>query len=237
MNKLSLIPSLLALSVACANPSSSDDPARRDDTIEVARSARADWQDDHPASYVVKSCGLGFLPHTCQVVAVADDRVVAARFENEDGTWSDASDLTKVDSPIDFAFATVLRGSCDGQRVEYDPEFGFISEYSQACGSEDSGERVTCFEADSTDLDACGVTRPAPACADLVACDVDHPCEAQSDADDVAEPGASVTCYKLDTCGGAYCVSERTACQLTCGVQSCGIEDSYPGQPYCDDED
>ncbi len=72
----------------------------------------------------------------------------------------------------------------------------------------------------------------ADLCHELVPCGVDSPCEYEGAEMDEMD-NYTMSCIRVDTCGGAVCIWDGEACMLECGTDECNMMESYPLQVGC----
>ncbi|WP_437870748.1 hypothetical protein [Sorangium sp. So ce363] len=119
---------------------------------------RAKWRADRPEEYVISICGTGIAPG-CTLAAVSGDTVVAAAHS---GFVAPHSDWTFVEAPeqadpVEALFDRAERESesCELRDIRFDDRYGYVADYYHNCGTEGSGEEVTCFQADTSDVTRC----------------------------------------------------------------------------------
>ena len=127
------------------------------DDLKSVAEQRAVWERSKPSQYVIEVCETGFAPTSCVQTAVSGGQVVVARSRPAlgAGPWTDLT--TVVDEPVEALFLEVegAPAECDAPQVEYDAEYGFVSEYSVWCRTDGSGKTVTCFAPNTNDLAQC----------------------------------------------------------------------------------
>lgn len=119
---------------------------------------RAKWRADRPAEYVIQICGTGF-NGGCTLAAVSGDTVVATAHSGIDaprGDWTFAEAPEQAD-PVEALFDRAEResDSCELRSVRFDDRYGYVADYYWDCGEEGSGEEVTCFQPDTSDVTRC----------------------------------------------------------------------------------
>jgi hypothetical protein len=114
------------------------------------------WLSHHPESYVVEICGTGFAAG-CTLSAVAAGEEIAARSSFTPGMVNDVA--VHQTEPIAALFERVSHAmrsnSCDLKSLEFDSQYGYVSNYYCSGGEEGSGEKVECFRPGTVDLSAC----------------------------------------------------------------------------------
>ncbi|WP_437592361.1 hypothetical protein [Sorangium sp. So ce1000] len=115
---------------------------------------REKWRADRPAEYVISICGTGF-EHGCTLAAVSGDTVVAVA-HGASGDWTFADAPEQMD-PVEALFDRAAHESddCELDSVRFDDRYGYVADYYRNCGVEGSGERVTCFHPDTSDVTRC----------------------------------------------------------------------------------
>lgn len=120
---------------------------------------RAKWRDNRPEEYVISICDTGFSVG-CTLAAVSGDTVVAAADgasrDPSAGGWTFAQEPEQAD-PVEALFDRAEIGSdvCELTHIRFDDRYGYVVEYSLKCGMEGSGERVACFQPDTSDATRC----------------------------------------------------------------------------------
>jgi hypothetical protein len=135
----------LALLVACSD----------DEDENIARQ-RAHWAERAPDQYVIAGCGTGFT-RSCSREVVVSGRVVAAEVAfNMGEAWMPLDDVSTWTDRATAMFDDADAHSGTLRRLQFDAEWGFISEYFVDGNEEAWGARVTCFLPDRVDLQSCG---------------------------------------------------------------------------------
>ncbi|KYF76202.1 hypothetical protein BE17_06690 [Sorangium cellulosum] len=120
---------------------------------------RQKWRADRPGDYVISICGTGF-EVGCTLAAVSGDTVVATARSGvrspSAGDWTFAEAPEQAD-PVEALFGRAERegGDCKRTRIDFDDRYGYVADYYQVCGTEGSGERVACFQPDTSDATRC----------------------------------------------------------------------------------
>jgi hypothetical protein len=114
------------------------------------------WLSHHPESYVVEICGTGFA-QGCTLSAVSAGQEIAVRVSFPSGMFEDVA--VHPTEPIAALFERVSRevqsDNCDLKSLEFDSQYGYVSNYYCSGGEEGSGEKVECFKPGTVDLSAC----------------------------------------------------------------------------------
>lgn len=120
---------------------------------------RSKWRADRPEEYVISICGTGF-EGGCTLAAVSGDTVVATARSGTKapsvGDWTFAEAPEQAD-PVEALFGrAALEGEgCELTRIDFDDRYGYVADYYWDCGEEGGGERVACFEPDTSDATRC----------------------------------------------------------------------------------
>ncbi|WP_437812922.1 hypothetical protein [Sorangium sp. So ce1078] len=117
---------------------------------------RAKWRTDRPEEYVISICGTGFASGDCTVAAVSGDTVVRSGSGAPDRGWTFAEMPEQAD-PVEALFdrAELESDDCELTHIEFDERYGYVTDYAMRCGQEGSGEEVTCFQPDTSDVTRC----------------------------------------------------------------------------------
>ncbi|WP_437967492.1 hypothetical protein WMF04_49455 [Sorangium sp. So ce260] len=117
---------------------------------------RATWRADRPEEYVISICGTGFAGGDCTVAAVSGNTVVRSGIGAPGGGWTFAETPEQAD-PVEALFDRAERQSdaCELTRIEFDERYGYVADFYVSCGEEGSGEQVSCFQPDTSDVTRC----------------------------------------------------------------------------------
>jgi hypothetical protein len=115
--------------------------------VTYLRSMAEDWETEQPEQYVFSTCGFGFVPPECRLVAIDKGSVVAAEDQSVAGEWTE---VTLETNPIWEMFSAAE----NAVEIEVSP-VGYVSSYTQRSISESWGKEVRCFVADTLDIEAC----------------------------------------------------------------------------------
>jgi hypothetical protein len=126
----------------------------------IARN-RARWARSAPDQYVIAGCNTGF-SRSCSREVVVSGRVVAAEVALEAGAaWAPLDDASTWTDRAAAMFDDAADHSGSLRLLQFDAEWGFISEYYVDGGEEGWGGRITCFLPERVDLQSCSATNGA----------------------------------------------------------------------------
>lgn len=120
--------------------------------------SRAKWREDRPEEYVISICSTGLIGG-CTLAAVSGDTVVAAAHSGSRtprGDWTFAEAPEQAD-PVEALFdrAEGESDNCENGSVRFDDRYGYVADYYWHCGTDGSGEEVTCFQPNTSDVTRC----------------------------------------------------------------------------------
>jgi hypothetical protein len=118
---------------------------------------RAKQEKALPSRYVVKICGTGFNPHACTLSAVSGGNTVAQETEGIfDHIWSAVPEADRT-NPFKYMFEMLSYDSNGGGVTNFsmDSSSTYVQDVYDNGALESGGQSVSCFEADSLDLEKC----------------------------------------------------------------------------------
>lgn len=138
----------------------------KSDSGDILAEQHAYWDSHRPKQYIVQACTHGAYPPGCVRMAVDGTTIIRAqqRIYDDILDWEEMEPDPNYE-PIEYMFdhAKKIPFKCRQENVEYDDEYGFVTDYRLGCDSTDSnteGQYVACFkaEAPAADLESCDVT-------------------------------------------------------------------------------